>query len=368
MKVKIVLLWLMCVCISAIAQEKKYVVKGRLTGAKVPMKVFLFYRDGDRKVADSTIAKNNKFSFSGILEQPTEAVMYVHSIYPEPKGLVSQGGQFMLGPGTIRIEGEDFNTAKITAGQDQLDYVELNKITSDVRDSTYRIWKAQQGVLPEDSLAAFNRLIYAQRVMARNALKKFIQTHPKSAASFNILQSNTLVIEDIPFVESLLEALKPGFGSTNRFKSIEEKVGLTKRLSVGQPAMNFSQTDDKGKLVSLSDLKGKYVLIDFWASWCGPCREEYPFLKKAYAQFKDKNMEIIGISLDDKKANWLNAIQSNGFQWIQLSDLKGPGNAVAKAYGVSAIPQNFLVDPQGKIIARNLRGEELLSKLAEVLH
>lgn len=368
MKVKIVLLWLICVCMSAIAQEKKYIIKGHLTGAEVPMKVLLFYRDGDRKVVDSTVAKDNKFSFSGVLEQPAEATMYVHRIYPDPKGLVSQGGQFMLEAGTVRIEGEDFNTAKITAGQAQLDYVELNKIVSNVRDSAYRIWKAQQRVLPEDSVAAFNRLLYAQRMMNKNALKKFIQMYPKSAASFNILQSNTLVIEDLPFVESLLEGLKPGFGSTNRFKSIEEKVSLAKRLSIGQPAMNFSQTDDKGKLVSLSDFNGKYVLIDFWASWCGPCREEYPFLKKAYEKFKDKNMEIIGISLDDKKENWLNAIQSNGFLWIQLSDLKGPGNAVAKAYGVSAIPQNFLIDPQGKIIAKNLRGEELLTKLAEVIH
>lgn len=367
MKVKICLIWLMCVCTSAIAQEKKYVIKGHLTGTDAPMKVFLYYRDGDRKVADSTIAKNNKFTFKGTLELPTEATMYVHTIYPKPKGLVSQGASFMLEQGITTIVGESFYTAKITGGQAQKDYLVLNNAINNTRDSVYKIWKAQQGILPEDSAKAFDRLLYAQRVTTKNAVKKFVLHHPNSAASFNVLQQNTLIIEDMQFVEWMLEALKPEFGNFAGYKLIERKVGITKRLSNGQLATNFAQTDDKGKLVSLSDLKGKYVLIDFWASWCGPCREEYPFLKKAYAKFKDKSFEIIGISLDNNKSSWLDAIKSNGFQWIQLSDLKGRENSVAKAYGVSAIPQNFLIDPQGKIISKDLRGEELLVKLAELM-
>ncbi|RZL01134.1 MAG: DUF4369 domain-containing protein, partial [Pedobacter sp.] len=125
MQVKICLIWLMCLCTSAIAQEKKYVIKGHLTGADVPMKVFLYYRDGDRKVADSTMAKNNKFVFTGSLGVPTEATIYVHTIYPKPKGLVSQGGQFMLEHGTTTIVGENFYTAKITGGQAQEEYLTL---------------------------------------------------------------------------------------------------------------------------------------------------------------------------------------------------------------------------------------------------
>jgi thiol-disulfide isomerase/thioredoxin len=114
-------------------------------------------------------------------------------------------------------------------------------------------------------------------------------------------------------------------------------------------------------------VKGKYILIDFWASWCGPCRAEYPFLKKAYQQFKDKGFEIIGISLDEKKSDWLNAIKSNEFSWTELCDLKGRNNEIAVSYGIHAIPQSFLLDQNGRIIAKNLRGDDLIQKISELI-
>jgi len=370
MKMKICLLGMLFICASALAQNKKYYVKGHLTDSKVPMQVFLSYRDGDRKVTDSTMAKNNRFSFSGTLEHATQASIYVHWIYPSDvtaKEAVSQGADFMLDHGNTTIEGGTLFTATIAGTEAQKEYVALNRSIDVLRDSVYQIWKSQQQVLPEDSAAAFKRLLYAQHKIIQDATKRYVQSHPQSAVSFNVLQANTLVIGDLPFVEFMLEALKPAFGHTKRYQEVEQKVTLNRRLAIGQPALDFTQTDDRGKMVSLSDVKGKYVLIDFWASWCGPCRIEYPFLKRAYAQFKNKNFEIIGVSIDDQKSAWLNAIKSNGFEWIQLADMKGRENAIAKMYGIAAIPQSFLIDPQGKIIAKNLRGEDLLGKLAEVM-
>jgi peroxiredoxin len=145
-------------------------------------------------------------------------------------------------------------------------------------------------------------------------------------------------------------------------------LSLLEKTAVGAIAPEFTLNDTLGNPVSLSSYKGKFVLVDFWASWCGPCRAENPNVVKSYAKFHNKGFDILGVSLDDErsKQNWLNAIRHDGLTWQQVSDLKGWNNEVAKLYVIKAIPQNVLLDPSGKIIAKNLRADALEKKLTEL--
>jgi peroxiredoxin len=168
-------------------------------------------------------------------------------------------------------------------------------------------------------------------------------------------------------VEKLFNAFSDEVKKSSYGKSIEEYLSLNKDVQVGDQYADFSQEDTEGNMVSLSDFEGKVVLLEFWASWCGPCRKENPSVVKAYQQFKDKGFDILGVSLDGDKAKWMKAIQDDGLTWTHVSDLNGFKNKVAIIYGITGIPDNFLIDRNGKIVARGLRGDDLLKKVEEII-
>lgn len=201
-----------------------------------------------------------------------------------------------------------------------------------------------------------------------NAIKSFIRTHAKSPVSAYVLQTD-LNNPAIPIQESIeaFESIDKSLANNPYYKGAQRRIEVAKGSTVGNKAVDFTQNTVDGKPVSLSDFRGKYVLLDFWASWCRPCRMENPNVVAAYHKFKDKGFTVLGVSMDTDPTKWQNAIQQDGLVWTHISDLKGWANEAGKLYNITGIPANFLIDREGKIVAKDLRGEALEQKLAELL-
>ena len=168
-------------------------------------------------------------------------------------------------------------------------------------------------------------------------------------------------------IDSVIALFDATMIPTKYVQLLQERADKLRSLAIGGEAPDFSQATPEGDSLRLSSLRGQYVLIDFWASWCGPCRDENPNVVRMYQAYKDKGFEILGVSLDTKRDRWLKAISDDGLQWPQVSDLNGWENTVGQLYAVNAIPHTVLLDKEGKIIAKNLRGESLEAKLQELL-
>jgi peroxiredoxin len=204
----------------------------------------------------------------------------------------------------------------------------------------------------------------------KDKLIEFVRSHPAYYIDLIALRQTLIPVpDDISITDRLFNSLDDKVKETPSGLELKRTIANFMKVATGKPAPLFTAPDTSGHAVSLASFRGKYVLLDFWASWCGPCREENPNVVEAYKEFHPKNFEIISVSLDQpgKRENWVNAIRQDGLHWQHVSDLKFWDSEVAKLYSIRSIPQNFLIDPQGKIIAANLRGKALWTTLQTVL-
>lgn len=194
-----------------------------------------------------------------------------------------------------------------------------------------------------------------------------VKANPKQIETLKLIQRVGGYYPDYKELRTLYKGLDKSVRKSNEGKLFDYYLKRLEATSVGKKAPAITQLTPEGEPYSLSDLRGKYVLIDFWASWCPDCRRENPNLVKTYAEFKDKNFEILGVSFDRNLESWLKAIDADKLTWKHISDLQHWQNAAGTLYGVKSIPQNILVNPEGIIIARNLHGEDLDKKLRDIL-
>jgi peroxiredoxin len=286
----------------------------------------------------------------------------------------TQGGElaFWADPGTVTITAnkDSMWSSKIEAGPTQVLYKEVETKVKTIMDKGQALYPAYMAAQQSQNMAEMQR-IQGQLELLQEESKVFVIDYAKKHKGSVLSAYLGLVYLGQPGSETamknLYDSLAPGVQKTFFGKKMNEIVAAAVATSEGAPAPEFMMNDVNDKPVSLSSLKGQVVLIDFWASWCAPCREENPNVVKAYNAYKDKGFTVLGVSLDKGKEEWVKAIADDKLTWTHVSDLKYWDNAAAKLYKVQSIPANFLLDKEGRIIGRDLRGPALEAKLAEVM-
>lgn len=322
-----------------------------------------YLNDNLQKQTDSTYATDGKFVFKGMVAEPTMGALYTAD--------EKMQANFFFEPGTTQLAGDtNFSRSILSFGgnatKELKDYRAVGSVMNDQMRSTYKLVLAAEKSGDTVAVKNYWKEYEELRNARKQAQEQWMVKNNNSHVSAFMVYSDYTSEEDYTKGDSLLALMQKGVKQSKYIRKREQIKQHMDKAAIGKPVIHFTQNDTSGKSVSTKSFSGKYYLIDFWASWCGPCRRENPAVVKAYQKFHPKGFEIIGVSLDDKRDKWVAAIAKDSLTWTHVSELKGFENSAADLYAVRGIPDNYLIDKAGNIIAKSLRGEELEAKLEEV--
>jgi len=349
--------------IAACGQQPAYKVSGTIEGLSGTVIMKTLDSDGEFSVIDSTEAKEGVFTFDGYVPAPQMAVLTLAG---------KRGPRFFLENSAITIKGQldSLKNIQINGSISQDILKSLDDKMAESNKAMMALYPAYQKAREANDEKTMEEISKKAQDISKKQEKiqlSFTKDNLDNAVGPYMVYRQLMYSLELNEIQEFATSFKGAAKNTIYYTLLNKSIKTLAAVAIGQVAPDFEMESPDGSMIKLSSFRGKYLLIDFWASWCSPCRGENPNVVKMYNKVKDKDFTILGVSLDESRENWLKAIKDDKLTWNHVSDLKGWKNRIAQLYGVKGIPHTVLLDKEGVIIAKDLRGEELKTKIFELV-